>query len=305
MSFHLSTQETNAFEENGYLVVHELFDAAAVATMTDAIDKIVGAAAQLSDIAELEPSDPTVIRRIWKPSSRHAAFRTVQEDARILDRLESLIGPDIMFHHSKLNMKGPRVGSPVEWHQDLSYYPHTNTKLIACLVYLDDASESNGCVRVLAGSHKTSIYDHTENGFFRGKVGATALPSGCNEVSVGGKAGTAVFLHCKVLHRSEPNRSPVYRRCFIPAYRAADALPIYYGPHAAHNEPDTYLLRGEHRHYVTSEASCYPLPITEKAFNSLYALQQGEHVLDRNPHAQSSGYATQPSGNPAADVTHA
>ncbi|WP_246791838.1 phytanoyl-CoA dioxygenase family protein [Burkholderia perseverans] len=294
MSFPLSPAQVAQFEADGFLVIPDLLDTEAVASMQAAIDEIIASANDLREVAELEPSDPTVIRRIWQPSKRHAAFRAVQENSRLLDHLESLLGPDIVFHHSKLNMKGPRVGSPVEWHQDFSYYPHTNSKLIACLVYLDDASESNGCLRVLAGSHKAQIYDHSENGFFRGKVGIDKLPPGCVEKTAAGRAGSAVFLHCRVLHRSDPNHSDRYRRCFIPAYRAADALPIYYGPHAAHNEAGTYLLRGQQRRFVTSEAGTWPMPITEKAFNSLYALQQGEHTLDQPLHTVSSGYATQP-----------
>ncbi|ABN82558.1 phytanoyl-CoA dioxygenase family protein [Burkholderia pseudomallei] len=292
MSFHLTDEEVAVFDENGFLVVRDLLDAEALASMHAAIDEIIGSANDVREVAELEPSDASIIRRIWQPSKRHAAFRAIQEDPRIVDRIESLIGPDIVFHHSKLNMKGPRVGSPVEWHQDFSYYPHTNPKLVACLVYLDDADEDNACLRVLAGSHRASIYDHTEHGQFRGKVAAENLPAGYAEMTAAGRAGTVVFLHCKVLHRSDANRSAHYRRCFIPAYRAADALPIYYGPHAAHNEPGTYLLRGQRRPVALGEAGEYPLPITEKAFNSLYALQQGEHLLADELHARSSGYAT-------------
>ncbi len=292
VTHHLSDTELRSFQADGFLVVPNLLDPGTVATMTDAIDEIVAGAADLSEIAELEPGDRTVMRRIWAPSKRHAAFRAVQEDPRIVDRLEGMIGPDIMFHHSKLNLKGPRVGSPVEWHQDMAYYPHTNSKLVACVIYLDDASEHNGCVRVLRGSHRNGIYDHTEQGHFRGKVSPEQAAPGCPEVVAGGPAGTAVFLHCKVLHRSESNRSSSYRRVFIPAYRAADALPIYFGPHAAHNEGSVYQLRGARVNYVTSEASRYPLPLAEKPFNSLYALQQGEHVED-GLHKAQSGYATE------------
>ncbi len=291
-SHHLSPADAASFGERGFLFVPELLDRATVATMTDAVAEIVAGAPDLSEIAELEPSDRGVMRRIWAPSKRHAAFRAVQEDARIVDRLEGLIGPDIMFHHSKLNLKGPRIGSPVEWHQDLAYYPHTNSKLVACLIYLDDASEENGCLRVLAGSHRDGIYDHTEDGRFRGKVAPRNVPAGCPEVVLAGAAGSAVFLHCKVLHRSDSNRSAAYRRVFIPAYRAADALPVYFGPHAAHNEGSVYRLRGAAVNYVTGEAFRYPLPLAEKPFNSLFALQQGEHVRD-DLHDQRSGYAAE------------
>ncbi len=281
-----------SYEEQGFLVVENLLDEGTVTAMRDAIDEIVRSASDLGEIAELEPSDPSVMRRIWAPAQKHATFRAVQDDPRIVDRVERLVGPNVVFHHSKLNVKGPRVGSPVEWHQDMAYYPHTNPNLVAVLVYIDDASEDNGCVRVLSGSHLGPVYEHAdEQGHFRGRVSPSNIPPGLREVSAGGKAGTAVFLNCKVLHRSDPNRSDRYRRVFIPAYRAADALPIYFGPHAAHNEQGTYLLRGERVRYVTSAASRYPLPIAEKPFNSLFALQQGEHVSD-DLHKKTSGYAT-------------
>ncbi|WDD90661.1 phytanoyl-CoA dioxygenase family protein (plasmid) [Burkholderia sp. FERM BP-3421] len=293
MSHHLSKEDVARFQQSGFLVVPDLFDVDVVAEMDAAVTHIIDSAANVRDVAELEPADAAIIRRIWQPSKRHAVFRRVHEDPRVLDAMESLIGPDIVFHHSKLNMKGPRIGSPVEWHQDFSYYPHTNTKLVACLIYLDDADEGNGCLRVLAGSHRAAMYDHTTDGYFRGKVDPAILPDGYEEVAIAGRAGTAVFLHCKVLHRSDPNHSERYRRVFIPAYRAADSVPIYFGPHAAHNEPDAYLLRGQRQMYATVEGGRIPLPITEKAFNSLFALQQGEHVRKDGLHEQSSGYATQ------------
>lgn len=43
---------------------------------------------------------------------------------------------------------------------------------------------------------------------------------------------------------------------------------------------------------MTLEGGRYPLPIAAKAFNSLYALQQGEHLLKEELHTRASGYAT-------------
>ena len=58
-----------------------------------------------------------------------------------------------MFHYSKINMKPPSIGSVVEWHQDLSYYPLTNSSSLAVLIYLDDADVEE---RVLAGDSGAS-----------------------------------------------------------------------------------------------------------------------------------------------------
>jgi ectoine hydroxylase-related dioxygenase (phytanoyl-CoA dioxygenase family) len=293
MSHHLSSEDVRSFHDSGFLVVPEMIDETTLAKMHDAIGEITSQAEKLGDVAELEPSNPDVMRRIWSPSIRHAAFKQVQEDPRILDRLEGLIGPDIVFHHSKLNMKGPKIGSPVEWHQDMSYYPHTNSKLIACIIYLDDSNEENGCLHVLKSSHKQGILDHSDGQFFRGRVIDANVPQTLEDCCLSGKAGTGIFLHCKVLHRSAGNRTSSYRRVFIPAYRSADALPIYFGPHAAHNEPGTYLLRGRPLDHVTVESEILPLPLAEKPFNSLFAIQQGEHIACETLHVKSSGYATE------------
>ena len=251
MSNYLSKADIKSFNDDGFLLVPGLLDAATVAGMHRAIDEITSGAESLGDVAELEPSSPDVLRRIWSPSARHAAFKNVQEDPRILDRLEGLIGPDIVFHHSKLNMKGPKVGTAVEWHQDISYYPHSNSRLVACIIYLDDADDGNECPHAIRGSHKKGVLSHRDGSYFRGRVSQDNLPKDQENVSLAGKAGSAVFLHCKTLHMSPTIRSNRQRRVFIPAYRSADALPIFFGPHAAHNEPGTYLLRGRMPEYVT------------------------------------------------------
>jgi hypothetical protein len=35
-------------------------------------------------------------------------------------------------------------GSPVEWHQDWAFYPHTNDDVLATGIYLDDCDLDNG-----------------------------------------------------------------------------------------------------------------------------------------------------------------
>ena len=48
-------------------------------------------------------------------------------------------------------MKSGGFGSPVEWHQDWAFYPHTNDDLLA-QAFIDDMSEENGCLLVVPGS---------------------------------------------------------------------------------------------------------------------------------------------------------
>src|SRR5204863_10079465 len=102
------------------------------------------------------------------PFDQTPTFRDLGTDARMLDRIESLIGYDINLQHPKLNMKPAKVVSVVEWHQDLAYFPHTNDDLVTTLVYLDDATEENGCLQLMPRHHSHAFRLSTADGCLAG-----------------------------------------------------------------------------------------------------------------------------------------
>ncbi|GHJ40810.1 phytanoyl-CoA dioxygenase family protein [Streptomyces sp. TS71-3] len=291
----LSQSQVDFYRENGFCVVDGIFEDELVEKARSVVDGLLSSA-NLASVAEAEPEDGSKARRIWAPTSRDELFAGIAEDTRLLDAVEQLIGPDIVLQYSKLNVKPPRVGSVVEWHQDFAYYPHTNTDLVASLIYLDDATRENACLRVVAGSHRHGLVDHESEGHFVGKVSSPA-DVGLDDSAIidcEGVAGSVVFIHPLLLHSSEKNLSDMYRRVFIPSYRAADALPVYYGPHAAHNEPTAKLVRGSLARTVRSEAGLWRLPIAAAEFNSLYQVQEGSHVSDGTK--SSTGYFSHEAG---------
>ena len=62
----------------------------------------------------------------------------------IVDVAVDLLGPDVKFHHSKLNFKAPHGGEEVKWHQDIQFWPHTNYDLLTIGVFLDDVDAGHG-----------------------------------------------------------------------------------------------------------------------------------------------------------------
>jgi phytanoyl-CoA hydroxylase len=163
--YSLSETQIYQFHHEGYLVIPDMYDADDLATVNKTIQEITDkalASGDYDDVLELEPessdSQP-VLRRMNNPFERHENFRQVATQDCLLDSIESLIGPNFVLHHSKLNAKPAKVGSVVEWHQDLSYFPHTNDSLVTTLIYLDDATEENGCLQVLP-RHHTHYFNH-------------------------------------------------------------------------------------------------------------------------------------------------
>jgi len=138
-------------------------------------DLVAGAAAVDTHTAvyDLEPghtrTEPKV-RRIKSPHKVHPAFDAVVRRPAVMEILTLLLGPAARLHSSKLNMKAAIYGSPVEWHQDWAFYPHTNDDLLAIGLYLDDCGLENGPLMVIPGSHTRPILDHHVDGVFCGAI---------------------------------------------------------------------------------------------------------------------------------------
>ncbi len=276
----LTAEQIAHYRREGYVVAPALLGPADLAAIDATIQTLVDRAAQgenMSQVLELEPQQidgRSVPRRIYNPYDQHEDFRRLAHDARICDAIESLIGPDFNLQHSKLNMKPARVGSPVEWHQDLAYFPHTNDDLVTTLVYLDDATVENGCLQVLA-RHQHHFFDHFgPDGSFLGMI-AEDLGTGRfgRPVPLEAPAGSVIFMHCITPHSSLPNCSEKPRRTLIFEYRAADSFPIWYGPQTATAEARLRQVRGRESR-VARFGGPPPLVPTAARYASLYELQE-------------------------------
>jgi phytanoyl-CoA hydroxylase len=274
----LDERHVQDYRRQGFACVPDFVSAECLVAFRREIERIAAASAASGfDPArvEMEPSQGAsgrVIRRIYEPCEYYAPFREYSESTAILDAVQQLIGDNLLLHYSKLNMKPAEIGSVVEWHQDLSYYPLTNHDSLAVLIYLDDADETNGCLRVLPGRHRADLMDHTASGVFQGCI---AEPVDETEaVNLAGRAGTAIFLDAMTPHASTQNRSGRQRRTLIISYRAADAFPIHIGNRTAATEAYTRLVRGTRPHQARFTFSRFPIPIYRAKEASLYQLQE-------------------------------
>ena len=141
---------------------------------------------------------------------------------------QALLGThDLRLHGSKINLKSPCGGSPVEWHQDWAFYPHTNDDLLAVGVMLDDCTVENGAMLVMPGSHQGPVYDHHVDGYFCGAIDVAASKLDfARAVPCVGRAGSASFHHVRLVHGSAENRSPHPRALLLYEIAAADAWPL-------------------------------------------------------------------------------
>ena len=236
----LTDEQIDRFWEQGYLVAPGGATAAQVSAMSAEIDGWIedsrSQVANYGDTADGKArfdleighcAQTPRLRRVSNPCDISAAFLEVMRRAAVVDMVSDLIGPDVKFHHSKLNIKLPGMDTHVGYHQDHPFDPHTNDDVIVTLLMLDDVSEENGCTYMLPGSHKGDHYSHYRDGDFVGEIAKSQIPDiETKAVAATGMAGDVILMHTWMVHGGPPNRSHKPRRLLITDYTAADAYPL-------------------------------------------------------------------------------
>ena len=229
----ISDKDVETYNKRGYLVVPNVLTDAEVAELRQVTEEFVEksrAVSEHTDIFDLEPGhtkDSPKVRRIKTPHAWHPVYERMVKHPKILAVLQKLWGPSIRFDVSKLNHKSAGFGSPIEWHQDWAFYPHTNDDVLATGIYLDDCDLDNGPLMVVPGSHRGPTFDHHSGGRFCGAMD----PAACGidfakAVPLTGPAGSMTIHHARLVHGSALTHSNRQRRLLLHEYTAADAWPL-------------------------------------------------------------------------------
>jgi len=246
----LSPAEREAWAEQGFFFRAAAFAPAELARLGAAAEDVVRRAesavraggeryaidgntyveAQLEGIpatVQLEHAPGSRTVRVIEPChALHPEFERLVDDERIVAPMRALArAPEVALFTDKLNLKRPREGSRFQWHQDSPYWahfcPHLD-QLPNVMVTLDDADASNGCFRLIPGSHR--------RGMLPGRQGEGVLgplfthPDHFDErtaVDAAAPAGSLVFFSPHSVHGSLPNRSERPRRALVLTYQPA------------------------------------------------------------------------------------
>jgi len=230
----ISEGDVQAYRRDGVIVVPEVLGKETLAQVRTVIAELVAGSAKTlehTDIYDLEPghtAEQPRVRRIKAPHKVHAIFDQIVRSPAVIDILTKLLGPGLRLHGSKLNMKSARYGSPVEWHQDWAFYPHTNDDVLAIGVLLDDCDLENGPMLVTPGTHQGEIWSHHgEDGHFAGLIDPDLVKGEIDRaVPCMGRAGSMSFHHVRALHGSATNTSDRPRNLLLYEVAASDAWPL-------------------------------------------------------------------------------
>ncbi|MCB1740237.1 MAG: phytanoyl-CoA dioxygenase family protein [Gammaproteobacteria bacterium] len=215
----LTDLQLEAYRRDGFLVFPELFSADEARLLKREAERV---ARIDSECVVREGSDGKVkiMFRLHEPDSPTAspAYRAAAHCPRVLATAQRLLGDDeVYLHHLKVNMKAAIEGSAWPWHQDFGSW-HLDgiarPDMLTVMVMLDEATEMNGCLYFLPGSHRdgrTNPYFDTSTAY---KLWAVQpddvkayMDAGVEPVPITGPPGTVAVFDCNVLHASGHNLS--------------------------------------------------------------------------------------------------
>jgi phytanoyl-CoA hydroxylase len=221
------------YQENGFVVLDSVFNSSELAHLQNAADELLAKSGPVhpdNPRLQIEEEDADVVRKIEPIIDVVPVLQELVFDERMTSPAAQILGEDVVLFEDKLNYKPPRVGSPYPLHQDYAYWQDYTDQLVSVTLLLDDATEENGCLRFVAGSHADGLVPREDDHPRIIQFDVDASTS----VGTPGAAGSLVVFSCYTAHHSYPNRTEHGRRAILYTYNPisiGDTYSLYKGRH--------------------------------------------------------------------------
>jgi len=232
----ITSGERARLEADGFLRIGRVLSDEELAEARGHVDRVVAAQCRRGQRPEY-----MLAIHVYEPY-----FFGIASHSRLLDILESVMGPDIALISTHLLCKPPGDGHPVAWHQDGAFAAIEPMSLVTLYLALDDCDRENGCMRMLRGSHVNGPARHEvirEGGNTRKEIAPDVI-NAFEAVPLELRAGECSLHLPWVIHGSDGNRSD----------RRRAGMPMRYVTGATRVVPVTDENRNPERQPVDSLA---------------------------------------------------
>jgi len=154
----------------------------------------------------------------------HLVLRWISElarDPRILDAVESVLGPNILCWTTNFFVKEPGDQTFVSWHQDATYWGLSGQQVCSAWLAFTPSKRESGCMRVIPQSHLNLVPHadtfHDKNLLSRGQEISADVDEDM-AVNLELEPGQMSLHHVQIVHGSSPNNSPLPRVGFVIRY---------------------------------------------------------------------------------------
>ena len=218
---HLTQDQLINFEENGFLVLPELFQPQEVNEINDASREIFSEKTP----ANIIESKSGEVRTAMGLHLRHKLFGDLVRDPRLLEPAYQLRGEKLYVQQVKINVKAAFEGEQWQWHYDFATH-HNDDGVPEPLalnlhIFLDDVNHFNGPLYFIPGSHKKgpapTWHDKTSTSYPLWVVDKDTVAKHVEKKGIfaaTGGIGTGLIFSDLLIHGSPPNMSPWNRSIF-------------------------------------------------------------------------------------------
>jgi ectoine hydroxylase-related dioxygenase (phytanoyl-CoA dioxygenase family) len=217
----LSEEQCASYQEQGFLIVREVFSAERMAAAAREAETL---------LLRRDLIDVQNIRCRWQPNVQTGAtceFETFDPvidlspqceslalDPKLLALLEDLYGEEACLFKDKLIFKPPGLKG-YGLHQDWIAWPGFPRSFLTVLVPFDRADAENGCTEVFAGYHRQGCLSPEDGDYHELPP---ALVDEAEAIPLELDSGDIAIFTGFTPHRSAPNRSARWRRQLYLSY---------------------------------------------------------------------------------------
>jgi phytanoyl-CoA hydroxylase len=147
---------------------------------------------------------------------RRPVFQQYINDPKLKGLVASLIGPKLDCFLSQFIFKNPGAwGQP--WHQDEFYFPFDRHPQVGLWLAVTEATEQNGCLHVVPGSHREPVQEHVPDRRPGANVGYVEIVDHdmSASIAVTMQPGDLLVFHSRLMHRSTDNESDGLRAAMV------------------------------------------------------------------------------------------
>lgn len=219
----LNADQIAQYQRDGFLIFPDFLSLREVALLRGEIARLAGVETD-AVVREGAVGAPKSLFRLHESDgpTASAAFHALCRTPRCLGVAQQLLNDERLYlHHSKVNVKTAIEGSVWPWHQDYGSWMRDGIpepRMVTLMIALDEATELNGCLYFLPGSHRAGRTEPYLDGSTAYKLWAVpparikAMMQACPPpVAVTGRAGMAAIFDCNLMHASGHNLSDADR----------------------------------------------------------------------------------------------
>jgi ectoine hydroxylase len=157
----LSSAQRDAYQENGFLLMPDLFGKDEVERLYNEMHAMREQFAEKGRPEVIAEPGSGDVRSIFNVHRLNALFGNLVRDPRVLNVAREILGSDVYIHQSRINYKPGFKGKEFYWHSDFETWHSEDgmpaMRALSCSILLTDNDELNGPLMLIPGSHRHYI----------------------------------------------------------------------------------------------------------------------------------------------------